>query len=164
MKKKVTKKRKQPARRKRAPKRKVSKMATATETTPPPAHAKAVKKEEETEKERADKELEERLKREGPSPLLVKPAETEPERLRERGFPVMDTSTAGLPGGGPAHQYGMSAGGPTPKEEDVEKALDEQSKVLEKERSEKEKRDKEEKERQDKERAASKKGESKKTA
>jgi len=131
------------------------------ETTTAPSKSE---KKEPTEKERADAELKERLENEGPSPLLVRPAQTEPERLQAEGFAVVDIATAGLPGGGPANQYGMSAGGPTPERSDIEKGLDEKSKELEKERSEQEKRDKEKKEKQDKARADAKKVSEKKSS
>ena len=98
-----------------------------TETAHPPAHAK-VEKKEETEKEKADRELKERLEKEGPSTLLVAAPESETDKLRKAGVAVTEVATASLPGGGPANIPGMSDGGPTPKKEDVQKDLDDAAK------------------------------------
>lgn len=110
-------------------------MATATHAEP-----KAEPKHEETPKERADRELQEFLKK-NPSTLKVETPETEVDRLRNEGVAIPEVYTAPLPGGGPSTQPGMSAGGHVPDKEEVQKVVDENSKELkkqqEKEKSEK---------------------------
>jgi hypothetical protein len=97
--------------------------------------AEATAKHELSEKEQADKDLADRLKRDGPSPLLVPAPETEVDKLRRLGTEVTDHNTAGLPAGGPANQPGMSAGGIPPDRDDIQKALDERAKERKKEES-----------------------------
>ena len=111
-------------------------MATATDTAHP---TKGAEKKEETEKEKADKALEEQLKVQGPSGLTVEPAKTAVDELRDNGFPVVEVAVAPLPGGGPSAIPGMSHGGPPPTPEAIQEGLDAQGKELEKENKEKEK-------------------------
>ena len=130
-------------------------MATATETP------HKTEKKEESEKERADRELKERLEREGPSGLTVVPAKTAVDELRDNGFPVVEIAVAPLPGGGPSAQPGMSNGAPPPTPEAIQEGLDAQGERLEKENKEKEKqleeRKKQEKERLDAQKKSAKK-------
>ena len=140
----------------------------ANETQAPPAHKPVAdtgkpksEKKEETEKEKADKALEEQLKVQGPSGLTVEPPKTAVDTLRDHGFPVVEVAVAPLPGGGPSAQPGMSHGGPPPSPEVIQEGLDEQGKRLEEENKEKEKqleeRKKQEKERLDAQKKATKK-------
>lgn len=108
-------------------------MATATHEN------KTTEKHEPTEKEKADKALEEQLKVQGPSGLVVEPPRSETDRLREHGFPVAEVGVAPLPGGGPSTQPGMSAGAPPPSAKVIQEGLDEQEKRLEEENKEREK-------------------------
>jgi hypothetical protein len=123
-------------------------MATATETheksggtavaTAPirdPGKDKSQEKDE-SEKDKADKALQERIEREGPSPLRVNPPQSETDRLRAEGIEVVEVATAPLPGEGPANDYGFSAGFPVPREEAIDRRLVSQKE----EREEKEKK------------------------
>jgi hypothetical protein len=165
----TTKKGKQPARKKRAPvKRKAKhKMATATETRAvTPAREPGKDKSQDTdmsEKQRADKELKERLEREGPSPLTVEPPKTATDTLRDHGFPVVEIAVAPLPGGGPSAQPGMSNGSPPPTPEAIQEGLDAQGEELEKKNKEREKQ-LEERKKQEKARLDEQKKTVKKTA
>ena len=105
--------------------------ATATHAAHKPAATP------ETEKEKADRELKERLEKEGPSTLLVPAPESEVDKLRKEGVEVTDHNTAGLPAGGPANIPGMSSGGPVPTKEEVQKGLDERAKERKVENKEK---------------------------
>lgn len=119
-------------------------MATATEEKPSgtavtvprdPGEDKS-QKQDQSEKERADKELKDRLEIEGPSPLRVNPPQSESERLIAEGIEIAIVATAPLPGEGPANEYGFSAGFPVPRG----KSIDDRLVTQKNEREEKEKK------------------------
>jgi hypothetical protein len=119
-------------------------MATATAVPAASPHAvtppHGVKKDE-TEKERADRELKDRIEIEGPSPLRVPPQKSEVDRLRDEGVATIEVAVAPLPGGGPSTEPGMSAGGRVPIKDDVQEYVDVRSDELQKEQTEQRKKD-----------------------